>query len=116
MNQDNTSQPLPAAQDAGQIAVSAEDLQTQPPQIPLPLTSSTGTGFNAPDAGTGMPGQQQDASANSAEPISTASHDSATTDDKDALAGEKAGAGSQANAEAVSSTGPIVGENNRSNF
>lgn len=52
--------PLPAAQDAGQIPVTSEDVQTRPPQVQPPLTSATGTGFNAPDAGTGMPQQRVD--------------------------------------------------------
>lgn len=106
------AQPQPPAQDAGQNLSAAPDLHTSPPTEPLPLTSSTGMGFNTPDAGTGVPDNSGSAGAGTSTTAPSRAGGDAPLPgvgnvDRDALAGEIKGAGSQANAEAVSSTGPV---------
>ena len=105
------AQPLPPAQDAGQNVSTAPDLHTGIATEPLPLTSSTGTGFNAPDAGTGIPDNSGSAAGGTSTTTAPTSGDAPLPDvgnvDRDALIGERQGAGSQANAEAISSTGPV---------
>ena len=96
--------PLPAAQDAGQIPVKPGDLQTGPPRVAPPLTSATGTGFNAPDAGIGLPEQPIDPMVGNPGPMAITRPSEMPAVDRDALAGENAGAGSQADAEAINST------------
>lgn len=103
---------MPAAQDAAQVT--SADMQTNPPSVPLPLTSTTGQGFNAPDTPatpavdltTGQTLSGQSAPASSAMP-SAAPDPQVGNIDRDALDGERAPAGSQVNAEAVASTGPV---------
>ena len=108
MTADPMAQPQPPAQDAGLNNSSAPDLHTSPPTADLPLTSSTGTGFNTPDAGTGVPDNSSNAGGTAASTSTdNTSLPGAGNVDRDALAGQNKGAGSQANAEAVSSTGPI---------
>ncbi len=103
---------MPVAQDAAQPA--SADLQTNPPSVALPLTSGTGQGFNAPDASTTPPVDLTTGQTASGQPAPTpaATPDNAPDPqvgniDRDALDGERAPAGSQANAEAVASTGPV---------
>ena len=111
---DTSAPPMPPYQDAGQTPTDAlnPDLQTNPPNVALPLTGSTGQGFNAPDAGTGlMPAADLNAPRPSAPAVRAMPDDAQTPPvgsiDRDALDGERAPAGSQANAEAVASTGPV---------
>ncbi len=111
LTSDPMAQPLPPAQDAGQNVSASPDLHTGIATEPLPLTSSTGTGFNAPDAGTGIPDNSGSAAGGMATATAPAGGDAPLPGvgsiDRDTLAGEMKGAGSQANAEAISSTGPI---------
>ena len=112
LTSDPMAQPLPPAQDAGQNVSAAPDLHTGIATEPLPLTSSTGTGFNAPDAGTGVPDNSGSAAGGTATTTAAQAGGDAPLPgvgniDRDALAGEMKGAGSQANAEAISSTGPV---------
>src|SRR5438046_1398183 len=105
--------PLPTAQDAGQAPLDP-NVQTRPPEVQPPLTSSTGTGFNAPDAGAApvdRAGKQHDARDVSQDRAATppdGPQPKPGNIDRDALAGEKAGAGSQAGAEAVSSASSVT--------
>ena len=107
---DPNDAPLPPAQDAGQMPVNP-DLQTGPPTVALPLTGSTGQGFNTPDALAGtMPTADLNAPAQTAPTNATPSDaplPAVGSIDRDALDGERAPAGSQANAEAIASTGPV---------
>lgn len=117
MTADLMAQPQPPAQDTGQTSGAMPDLHTSPPTEPLPLTSSTGTGFNTPDAGTGVTDNSASADKGASNTGSSggtgqteggnATSPGAGNIDRDALAGQNKGAGSQANVEAVSSTGPV---------
>src|SRR4051812_15874015 len=93
----NDSPPLPEAQDAGHTLRNT-DVQTRPPIVPPPLTSSTGTGFNAPDAGTSPTGQSAPQAAGLQPETSRDTLPQSDNFDRDALAGQEAGPGSQANA------------------
>lgn len=108
----NSAPPLPEAQDAGRMPQNPH-VQTRPPLVRPPLTSSTGTGFNAADAGTGLAKDSPRPNAD-AQPMPPAEGPEATVPqpgniDRDALAGADEGPGSQADAEEVSSTGPVSG-------
>jgi hypothetical protein len=102
----NAAPPLPEAQDAGH-APRITDVHTRPPLVPPPLTSSTGTGFNAPDAGISPPDQSGSQPTTSQPEALRNTLPKPGNIDRDALVGEESGPGSQANAEAVASTGPI---------
>jgi hypothetical protein len=106
-----TAPPLPQAQGAGH-APRNPDVQTRPPQVQPPLTSTTGTGFNAPDAGTEVPNTGASGSVGSAAGAQAAGAAPTLLPkvgnvDRDAAVGEAAGPGSQATSEEISSTGPV---------